>query len=218
MHGPVCSLCCVLYFEEHLVEEHRIKIEQADAQDKEQQNHLINSLYAQNLHMRGCCCHPTSNPSVMINRTIALSILKTKLTPSVTKVWSTWTQNITQLKRIVVPWRHIWKKFMIALVILNPHGSREKVRIKTIEITDARSTATQQLPNVHISTKLKEIKDALKSSCCAADGVLSQMGPMCCFGAPGNLTDLTMPMERKERKERNLTNQSNETATKEERS
>eukprot|EP00984_Skeletonema_dohrnii_P035220 scaffold34700_cov466-Skeletonema_dohrnii-CCMP3373.AAC.1 len=35
---------------------------------------------------------------------------------------------------------------------------------KTIEITDASSTATQQLPYVHISTELKEIKDALKSS------------------------------------------------------
>ena len=32
-----------------------------------------------------------------------------------------------------------------------------------------------------------------------------------------SITGLTMPMERKERKERNLMNQSNETATKEER-
>ncbi len=34
IHGPNCSLCCV-YFEEHLVEEHRIKMEQADVQDEE---------------------------------------------------------------------------------------------------------------------------------------------------------------------------------------
>jgi len=51
--------------------------------------------------------------------------------------------------------------------------------------------------------------------------------PMVCYRRWGRcvvlvrqeiVTDLTMPMERKERKERNLTNQSNETATKEERS